>query len=290
MASLWPSAFVSSLLARSVLLPALTTASVVALSRVWSRRSGGVAGLAAFAAYAGFIAAYAALYPNLSFPPRSVLAWLPWLTLGGAAIAQVADRAPPPAGLAGRLLAAAIASFVLLAPILRQESVGSGLLQAGVVTGLWWLLWITVARPARDDGTGALSLTLTAAGLALAAPLSGSLLLAELGGSLASALASAWAWSRVTGTSGRGARDLAVLLLGALLVDLRFYAEASLIVVLGLIAIPFVGLATGGLIRRWVSGRPAAVILASGLGALVPLGVALWQAFRVYQASAGGYG
>jgi hypothetical protein len=234
---------------------------------------------------------YALIYRELSFPPRTVLSWLPWLALVGGAVVAMADHRRYQWWRYGaRGLIAGASAFVLLWPILRQETVLAAVVAWLTVAVLWSILWFVLTPDHRDQKPAGTTLFVGAVGLVLVAPLLGSILLAQFGAALAVVLAVALVFSFLI----RGSRwdspsaDVGVLILGALMVDLRFYAGASTVVMVWLI----VSLAAGAGVTRILqhrghSGRWA--VLAPGLVSFPPMAVAGWVALQTYLASGGGY-
>ena len=129
-----------------------------------------------------------------------------------------------------------------------------------------------------------------AVGLALVAPLLGSILLAQFGAALAVVLVVALVFSFLM----RGSRwdspsaDVGVLILGTLLVDLRFYAGASMVVMVWLLVSLAAGAGVASILQhRGHSGHWT--VLAPGLISSLPMAVAGWMALQTCLASGGGY-
>lgn len=286
------SGFVRNLVEVGVLLPAAVTI-ILAAAMYWGTRNyfPWRAVVWAPALLTGFLSGYAAIYRNFSFPPRTVLSWLPWVAAAGGATVALADRLGRNYwGYGARGVAAGVSSFVLLWPILRQEAISSGLHDWLTVTVLWSLLWFLLAPHRQDQKLAGTTLLVGTMGLALVAPLSGSILLAQLGATLAVVLAIALLLSIfVAGSRWHSpSADVGILILGALLVDLRFYAGASVAVIAWLL----VSLAAGSGMARIIRQRgtvAGCAVAAPGLVSLLPMAVAIWMALRVYRASGGGY-
>ena len=245
----------------------------------------------AAAILAGFLVGYVLTYHDFSFPPRTVLSWLPWLALVGGTVVAIADHRRYQWWRYGaRGLIAGASAFVLLWPILRQETVLAAFLAWLTVALLWSVLWFVLTPDNRDQKPAGTTMFVGAVGLALVAPLSGSILLAQFGAALAVALAVALVFSLLM----RGSRwdspsaDVGVLILGTLLVDLRFYAGASMGVMVWLL----VSLAAGAVVASILQHRGHSghwTVLAPGLISSLPMAVAGWMALQTYLASGGGY-
>ena len=290
--NLWQSSFVRSLILDSALLPAAVTLLMVVAAYYKTRKYPSWRNIIWGAAIlGGFLGGYALLYRDLSFPPRTVLSWLPWLVLVGGTVVAMADRRRYQWWRYGaRGLIAGASAFVLLWPILRQETVLAAFFAWLTVAVLWSILWFVLIPDQRDQKPAGTTLFVGAVGLALVAPLLGSILLAQFGAALAVALAVALVFSLLM----RGSRwdspsaDVGVLILGALMVDLRFYAGASMGVMVWLL----VSLAAGAGVARilWHRGTSGQwAVLAPGLISSLPMAVAGWMALQIYLASGGGY-
>ncbi|MDA8246035.1 hypothetical protein [Acidithiobacillus sp.] len=286
--NVWQSGFVRSLILDGALLPAVVTMLMVVAAYYKTRKYPSWRNIIWGAAIlGGFLGGYALLYRDLSFPPRTVLSWLPWLVLVGGTVVAMADRHRYQWWRYGaRGLIAGASAFVLLWPILRQESVPAAFLAWLTVAMLWSILWFVLIPDQRDQKPAGTTLFVGAVGLALVAPLSGSILLAQFGAALAVALVFSFLM--------RGSRwdspsaDVGVLILGTLMVDLRFYAGASMVVMVWLL----VSLAAGAGVARilWHRGHSGHwTVLAPGLISSLPMAVAGWMALQTYLASGGGY-
>ncbi len=292
MQDLWQSEFVRTLIEGSVLLPGavavLFGTVTLRVARARTRWSGV---LWAVGLLVAFLGGYAAAYRDFTFPPHTVLSWLPWVVVvGGALVALAHQSGRKHAAHGARTFASAGSTFIILWPILRQERLSTAFVSWLSVTVLWSLLWVGLT-PSRDDQKAAgTALFVTAAALALVAPLSGSIELARLSGSLAVALAVGLFFSIFT-TQTRWdppTADVPILILGALLVDLQFYAGAPLALMAWLIAALAVACGTIVLVRRRSITQPWRFV-APGLSALLPIALAVWTALRIYRQSSSGY-
>jgi hypothetical protein len=290
--NLWQSGFVRSLILESALFPAVVTMLMVVAAYYKTRKyPGWRSTFWAAAILAGFLVGYALTYRDFSFPPRTVLSWLPWLALVGGTVVAIADHRRHQWWRYGaRGLIAGAAAFILLWPILRQETVLAAFVAWLTVVVLWSVLWFALTPDHRDQKPAGITLFVGAVGLALVAPLLGSILLAQFGAALAVVLAVALVFSFLI----RGSRwdspsaDVGVLILGTLLVDLRFYAGASMVVIVWLL----VSLAAGAGVARILQHRGHSgrwTVLAPGLISSLPMAVAGWMALQTYMASGGGY-
>ena len=290
--NLWQSSFVRSLILYSALLPAVVTMSMV-VAAYYKTRSypGWRSTFWAAAILAGFLVGYALTYRDFSFPPRTVLSWLPWLALVGGTVVAIADHRRYQWWRYGaRGLIAGAAAFVLLWPILRQETVLTAFLAWLTVAMLWSVLWFALTPDNRDQKPAGTTLFVGAVGLALVAPLSGSILLAQFGAALAVVLVVALVFSFLIRDSrwDSPSADVGVLILGALMVDLRFYAGASMVVMVWLLVSLAAGAGVASILQhRGHSGHWT--VLAPGLISSLPMAVAGWMALQTYLASGGGY-
>ncbi|MEB8536934.1 hypothetical protein OW565_12165 [Acidithiobacillus ferriphilus] len=290
--NLWQSSFVRSLILDSALFPAAVTMLIGVAAYYKTRKYPSWRNIIWGAAIlGGFLGGYALLYRDLSFPPRTVLSWLPWLVLVGGTVVAMADRHRYQWWRYGaRGLIAGASAFVLLWPILRQESMPAAFLAWLTVAMLWSVLWFALTPDNRDQKPAGTTLFVGAVGLALVAPLSGSILLAQFGSALAVVLVVALVFSFLM----RGSRwdspsaDVGVLILGTLLVDLRFYAGASMVVMVWLLVSLAAGAGVASILQhRGHSGHWT--VLAPGLISSLPMAVAGWMALQTYLASGGGY-
>ncbi|OAP93031.1 hypothetical protein A4H96_02035 [Acidithiobacillus ferrooxidans] len=288
----WQSSFVRSLILDSALFPAAVTLLMVVAAYYKTRKyPGWRSTFWAAAILAGFLVGYALTYRDFSFPPRTVLSWLPWLALVGGTVVAIADHRRYQWWRYGaRGLIAGASAFVLLWPILRQETVPAAFLAWLTVAMLWSVLWFALTPDNRDQKPAGTTLFVGAVGLALVAPLLGSILLAQFGTALAVVLAVALVFSLLM----RGSRwdspsaDVGVLILGNLMVDLRFYAGASMVVMGWLLVSLAAGAVVAGILQhRGHSGHWT--VLAPGLISSLPMAVAGWMALQTYLASGGGY-
>ncbi|WP_163099575.1 hypothetical protein GL267_007050 [Acidithiobacillus ferrianus] len=290
--NLWQSGFVRSLILESALFPAAVTMLMVVAAYYKTRKYPGWRSTFWVAAIlAGFLVGYALTYRDFSFPPRTVLSWLPWLALVGGIVVAIADRRKHPGWRYGaRGMTASVSAWILLWPIVRQESVLAAFLAWLTVAMLWSVLWFALTPDHRDQKPAGTTLFVGAVGLALVAPLLGSILLAQFGAALAVVLAVALVFSLLVHGSrwDSPSADMGILILGALMVDLRFYAGASMVVMVWLLVSLAAGTGVASILQhRGHSGRWT--VLAPGLISSLPMAVAGWMALQTYMASGGGY-
>ncbi|MDA8362759.1 MAG: hypothetical protein M0Z84_02825 [Gammaproteobacteria bacterium] len=291
MLGLFQSAFVRTLIERVLLLPAVVTAIYgFSLRRLTGAAVDRRGALWAAGLLAGFFGGYAVTYRDFSFPPRTVLSWLPLLAVGAAVVIGAVGRHPGKFRVPGaRALIVAASTYILLRPVLQQEPGSVACMSWLGAAALWFLLWSGLALSREDQRAGGVAVFVVAAGLALVAPLSGSIEIAQFSASLATVLAVGLVFSLFLARTrwNPPTADVAILILGALMVDLRFYADAPWTVMAWLVAAPAVACLVIGWMHRRSSSRDEQVI-GAGLAALLPVAVALWKALRIYH-QGGGY-
>ncbi len=284
------SSFVQAEFAHAVLAPAAAAMSVAGLGAVLVSRAPRLGRrLAVLAIPAGFLAGYFETYRNFTFPPATVLSWLPWFILAIVAIDSLPDtmKRGVMAQLA-RAFVSAAAAALLLRPLLRHEAWSVALATGFSVTVSWAFPWAAAgsARVARLPLASALCVSALA--LALAAPLSGSVVLGQMAASLVTALGGSILVARLSRTTEllEGA-PAAIFILGVLGVDLRWYAGAAEGVVAGLLVSVVAALAGSVAVHRYgLKGWRG--VAAAVLAALTPATFAIMTAFRLSQV-AGGY-
>ncbi len=284
------SSFVQAEFAHAVLVPAAAAMLVAVLSAVLASRTPHLGRrLALFAIPAAFLAGYFETYRNFTFPPATVLSWLPWFILALVAIDSLPDTTKRGAmAQLARVLASAAAAALLLWPILNHEAWPLALATGVGVTILWALPWAVAGAAGVAQPALASALLVVSLACALAAPLSGSVLLGQFAAALAAALGGSILIARLT----RRAAPLegvpaAIFILSVLLVDLRFYAGAAEGVVAGLFVSIIAGLAGSMAAHRYRLQGSRALGIAV-LATLVPATYAIVTAFRLSQAG-GGY-
>ncbi len=290
--NLWQSGFVRSLILDSALFPAAVTLLIGVAAYYKTRKHPDWRSIIwGIAILGGFLGGYALTYRDFSFPPRTVLSWLPWLALVGGTVVAIADHRRYQWWRYGaKGFIAGTSACVLLWPILRQETVLAAFLAWLTAAVLWAILWFALTPDNQDQKPAGATLFVGAVGLALVAPLLGSILLAQFGAALAVVLAVALVFSLLMRRSrwNSPSADVGVLILGPLMVDLRFYAGASMVVMIWLL----VSLAAGAGVARILQHRGHSgrwTVLAPGLVGFPPMAVAGWMALQTYMASGGGY-
>jgi len=279
------------LLLDSVVVPALAAVVLFGASALFRpvptrrRRLEGAALVLAIAALAGFVAVVG--WP--AFPPRQALGWLPLLLLAAVLVYGVADRLtrhPWPR----RLLLAIfpiVAVTVLILPLLRYGLDRASALGAGTVLLGWILLAQIHDRPALEAGGDDLAFGwiafLVAAANGPMAALSGSVMLGQLSGVVATAIAVWGLWSVVLRHRplARAGRGVVVMLLAVLLLIGQVYGATPLWATVLLVALltlppivaPLVRL--GGRADTPVEHSVVALLLAG-----VPLAIGLYFIVR----------
>ena len=286
------SSFVKSQLLHVILVPGMVAGLTVMSPRFlaagapWLWR-----GLAGLSVPAAFLAGYFAVYRDLTFPPATVLSWVPWFVVALAVAIPLARRIG--VGfmvIALPILVAASATAVLLWPILGRDPPFMAVPLWAAATAVWSTLWlISGLRDVARRPLASVSLV-ASAGLAVVAPLSGSILLGELAAVLAVALVAIVIQAGPGGTPdlSDAGRATTAFVLGALVLDLRFYAGAGAGIIMALVASLTIGLATSLAIRRYPFKGPW-VVLAPAIAASIPVAVAVGLAFRASQMGGGGY-
>ncbi|WP_298138428.1 hypothetical protein [Acidiferrobacter sp.] len=277
-------------MAHVVLVPAVAAGLVALSARALSASAPRLARcLAALAVPVAFLAGYFVIYRNFTFPPETVLSWVPVFVAALAVIASTPGRAGTP--VRARVLPIAVAAcavVALLYPILERERLLAAIEAWAAATAVWSSLWVTASAPDDDRGALAAVLVVGASGLAVVAPLSGSILLGELAAALAVALVAAWVLAGFHGGAGLSdaARASAAFAAGAVLLDLRFYAGAGGGITLAFVASFALGFGAV-LLRGRRAPHPWATLVPAML-ASVPVMIAVAIAVRAAHLS-GGY-
>ncbi len=267
------------------LIPALSAAVVVFLSRLIGRRRGGgeQTGLALAIGVGMIVAHLGVAWPN--WPPVDVTDRLPFLETLALMLALLEVTRPTPgwARWENRVLLAVLTLGAILEPILQITLAEPGGAQwVLIVLALWLACWANgEALAARLPATTLLpawALTVAAAGVALL--LTGSAIMGLIGLATASALAGAWVGSlRMIGalTLARGVLPTMVTGIGGLLLTGYVYSSLPSRVALLLLLAPLAGwIGVMGPLRRrggWIS------MLALVLATLLPAGIAVGLAY-----------
>jgi hypothetical protein len=282
-----PSSFVLPLLLQSALIP-----FAVALAVLFALRRSLPALAPALAVASAFIAAYFAIFhAQWSFVPQQALDWLPWLALFGAVAAIAAERISAAARLLlARAVISAVTAGVVVWPALASIGMQKGMLTIVVATVLIAAAWSYLGRVGLGRPTPSLLLMVVAGGTALALMLDSSQAIGQLSGALASALGACVVFNlpRLRSTFSGAASGIAVLVLGALLLNAYLYAGFSLIyvalLVAGLLADPIV--AAVNRLRRRSDGIGS--WLSAGVLCALPVLVTIGLVIKTAQ-EAGGY-
>ncbi|WP_297447213.1 hypothetical protein [Acidiferrobacter sp.] len=286
------SSFVQSQLIHVVLVPAAVAGLVAMSSRFLAAGTPRLArGLAGLAVPAAFLAGYFEAYRDFTFPPTTVLSWVPWFVLLLAMAASLrgwTDGAILRPALS--ILAAACGAAVLLWPILGRETFDMALPVWAVVAAVWSTLWVVSGLRGVGRPSFLAVSFITSGGLAVVAPLSGSILLGELAATLAVALGASLILAGPVACSlvSDAGRATTAFILGALLLDLRFYAGAGEATIGAFMASVAVGLIAAVAIGR--SRREGSwAVLGSAVCALIPVVIAVDFAFRASRMGGGAY-
>lgn len=243
--------------------------------------------LDAWAVAAGFLAAYFVVYTRFSFPPRQALDWLIVMLPAVLFIAILRDILPYQSIRALPALLVFAALVALLWPRLQH---GHGQFFFEIVTAaiVWWGVWRYLDRDVHDETAVALAIIIVAAGNAIIAAETGSILTGKLCGVLAACMAGWMLW-RVRlpySSSVHGVIAVAVLTLGSLMAVGRFYADIAappmLLSLAGLAVVPLFRI-----LSCWRK-RYAALFVASFV-ALVPVAFSIFFALRDHFTAMGAY-
>lgn len=260
----------------------LSVVKVVSV-RAKTSRHHSIYGMATSAAVLiGFVVAYTLINPTFRFPPRVALDGILVLALLAFGFGAVVTFAvlPSAARMALQLLIIVAGNYLLMAPLFGQWSIFETVTYLGGTTIVWLFLWAYLEK-LRELSKPAIFNTVLVALPAGAAPViavGGTLLIGQLVGALAAALAACWLLD-INGSRRIGSRSLAAVLalpLGGLLVMAYQFAEVdllALLTVLGLLLIP-------ELYRRVMGNQQFGywwVSLQVAVLSLIPIGLALWR-------------
>jgi hypothetical protein len=281
-----PSSFVLPLLLQSALIP-----FAVALALLFALRRSLPVQASALAVAAAFIAAYFAIFhAQWSFVPHQALDWLPWLALFGTVAVIAAERSAETIRLQARAAIALAGAGVVVLPALASIGWSKAALTIAVAALLMCIAWSYLARIGQGRPTPSLLLMVVAGGTALALMLDSSQAIGQLSGALASALVACVVFNlpRLRSVFSGAASGIAVLLLGALLLNAYLYAGFSLgyvaLLVAGLLADPLV--ASINRLRQRNDG--IAAWLSAGVLCAVPVLATIGLVIKTAQ-EAGGY-
>lgn len=272
-----------NLLFDTVLVPVATTVLLLAAFR--SRSAGPVVrclGSGAFILAAGWLAGYLGVYGRPALPPLQALDWLPALLLL-ALVVLYGALARLGAGMAVRF--SALAAFVIAAaallsmPLFRYTPDAVTVVAAIAVPAGWLATALLHDRAGDDDASFGALVVLVAAGNAVIAALTGSVMLGQLSGVLAAVLAAWWLWGamvqrRPLGPAGRG---VALAVLALLLLIGQLYGNTPLWATLLLFALLALHRAVAPLsVRRAREGMPPVHALYTVILAALPLAAAIY--------------
>lgn len=268
-------AFLWSMSLQVVLLPLAVTLVLLRLGR----RMESWMPFDAWAVAAGFLAAYFVVYTQFSFPPLQALDWLAVLLPALLFITIFRDILPYQSIRALPALLVFAALVVLLWPLLQHHGHGKFFFEAAVAAIVWWGVWHYLDREFHDDTAVALAIIIVAAGNAIIAAETGSILTGQLYSVLAACMGGWMLWRiwRPYPVLEHGVIAVAVLTLGSLMVVGRFYADIAapptLLSLAGLAVVPLFQI-LGRRRRRYV-----ALFLAS-FAALIPVAFSIFLALR----------
>jgi hypothetical protein len=277
--------FIIPLFLQSALLPFCLTLALLFALRLNA--------VAVIALAAGFIASYfAVLHAQWSLVPHQALDWMPAIAVLGALGALATENIKNAAArviarLALSLAAAAVIAWPGLAGLGLQKTLLSVLLGAGLVCAAWTYL----ARAGQSRPTPPLLLMVVAGGAGMALMLDSSQAIGQLNGALASVLAACMVFQFLPRTRmvfSAAATGLAVLVLGALLLNAYLYAGFSLAYVAllagGLLADPLVHAINRLRRRHDGAGSWTMATMLAAIPVLITIGLAIKTAQE-----AGGY-
>lgn len=280
--------FFLPLILQSAVIPFAVALAVLILAH--RLRLGGIGPALAIAA--GFLGTYAAaLHAQWSPLPKVVLDWLPWIALVGTAGAAAIERIGGGAlRVAARIALSTALAAVVVWPALASLGTQKALLMAGVAGAVTGVIWSYFAHTSDDRPTPPLLLGVIAGGAGLALMLDSSQSIGQLSGALASVLLACAALHllRLRLVFSPAAAGIAVLLLGALMLNAHIYAEFPL---------AYIALLAGGLLADpLVEGVNCLRKRHSGAGAwatatvltAIPVAVAIGLAVKA-ASDAGGY-
>ena len=280
--------FFLPLILQSAVIPFGVALAVLAALR--TLRAGAIAPALAIAA--GVLGTFfAILHAQWSPVPKVALDWLPWIAVVGTAGVLGAERVSN-AGLrlAARFALSATVGAVVTWPALASLGVQKAVLIIGAAGVVLSLVWSIMARTADSRPTPPLLLAVVAGGAGMTLMLDSSQSIGQLNGALASALAACVVFilPRMRTAFSPAAAGVAVLLLGALLINAYIYAGFPL---------GYIVLLAGGLIADQVvegmnrfrrrsggAGSWAAATVLAAIPVVVTIGLAVKAA-----ADSGGY-
>lgn len=287
--------FILHIIIRSLLLPAGITLltgvlSMALVQHISNRRLQGLIWSAVL--LCGFLGGYFSVYRDWSPWPQTVLAWVPILVFSTFSFTVWFGWSRKPAKHSSiALIIIMISSSILLLPFLKQISLEQAVLKWLETSVLWWVIWSTWAITGSDQRASGMSQFIVAIGLAIASPLSGSILLGQLAGTIAASwliiLLLAWIQRSILITSP--CADMGALLLGVVFIELWIYAGASPIVVGWLAISAMVGAIFSRAYYALGSLSNPTILIIFNLINIIPIGIGLYFAWQNYLNYGGGY-
>jgi hypothetical protein len=261
------------------LLPAVAAGALLAFAGFAGGRAAAGGWGGALAVGGAYVAGHVGLFGWPSFPPAEATKWFPYLAIAASLVGAVEStpRCRPAVRWLVRLVIGAVALWEMF------SVVGAGAFAASLVAVLVFLGSIGVLERRLGRASFLLVLAVTGTAASVAIVLSGSALVAQLGGVLAAALGALFPFALAgwpSGSWGRGVVFPAALVLASLVLVAHFYAELSVAgaVLLGVApSASWVGEA--GPVRRlhpWQAALVRGAAVAVVAGAAVAL--ALWAA------------
>ncbi|GAB3773536.1 hypothetical protein GCM10028796_46100 [Ramlibacter monticola] len=275
---------VLQLLCQSALVPALVALAVLAASR--ALRLNAVAAVAA-----AFIASYAAtLHAQWSLVPHVALDWMPWIAVGAAGAALAVERSSGAARPALRLVVGLVIAAVVASGALASLGVAKTAVAVVVAGAVIAAVWSAFGAAPEGGARHPLLLAVVAGGTGLALMLDSSQQIGQLSGALAVALGVCMLVNlpRTRVAFPPAASGVAVLLLGALILNAYLYAGFSLgYVVLLVIALLADSLLAAGVRLRGRTLHPTSWIPAAVL-TVIPVAATIAMVLKAAQEH-GGY-
>lgn len=227
----------------------------------------------ALAIGAGFLCGYTLIYGIYAFPPAEAQGWIPLLILLNFAVFSLDDRYvfPVSARLALQGIFSAAGTALIFLPLFKTGISPATLLAS---TALWFGTWIAIDR---QEGP---ALFLVAIGNAVVSATTGSTMLGQFGGVLATVLGAHLAFNLpgVRIPLGRAGSAVSAAILSSLMLIGHVYAETALFPTLLLLVAfgaPFVA-------KRLIPERKILQFALCTILALIPVAVASTIAARTY--------
>jgi len=259
---------------QSALVPAIVALALLAASRALRLN-------AVVAVAAAFIASYfATLHQQWSLVPHVALDWMPWIAVGTAAAALGVERSSSGAArFALRLVVGLVAATIVVWGALASLGVAKAALAVAVAAVLIAFVWSAFASAPEGGARSPLLLAVVAGGTGLSLMLDSSQQIGQLSGALAVTLGACMLVNlpKTRVAFPPAAAGLAVVLLGALILNAHLYAGFSLgyvaLLVIALLADSLLaaGVRLGGRDLKPSSWIPAAVLTVIPVAATIAM-------------------